>query len=136
MRRPPATREEPPMTEHSTDELKRQLDAATSTQDAATQAMYAAARAYAERRCAEVMADLAAQGITPGAIVREVMSYWTGKPVGFAGVEWRYGSVRASLTRVKADGTAGRQSVSASGDLGNPGTKLELITPATPNREA
>ena len=101
------------MSEHSTEELKRQLDAATSRRIAAERDEHRARRVYEDRLARDALAEFAARGIVPGAKVIAVNARWRGDavtrtPATFLGVEVDYGRVRTILGGLKADGSPSR----------------------------
>lgn len=91
------------MSEHSTEELKRQMDAATSRKIAAERDEYRARRVYEDRLAGDALAEFAARGILPGTKVIAVNVRWHGDaetrtPATFLGVEVTYGRVRTILS--------------------------------------
>lgn len=97
------------MSEHSTEELTRQLDEAVSRRVEAERREHDARIRYHIRLAEDALAEYAAQGITPGCLVVAVYRDWHGEvtrtPATFLGVEVQYGRVATRLAGVKGDGS-------------------------------
>lgn len=99
------------VSEHSTEELKRQLDNAKSRLGQAREAAAAARTRYEARLLEEKLADYAARGITPGCKVLAIAMGRYGvpnkeTPATFLGVEFGWtGEPAPILGALKADGS-------------------------------
>ena len=100
------------MTEHSTEELKRQYEAAKERARQADDAMRKARKAYIDAQCADLLAGFEAQGGVIGKTRVRVLD-WTGAVnrragpflvVGAEGQTWGSGVV-LKLAKIKKDGT-------------------------------
>ena len=94
--------------EHDIDELERQHEAAVSNSAQAHIRLAKAKERLFDARILQNMATLAERGILIGAKV----SVRGGPPIGFAGYErgeYRTEEPRAHFTKIKSDGTVGKQ---------------------------